>query len=73
MAWNSLAEFADMGGYALYVWAAYFMTGAALAWEGVMLVQRRARALQDLREQLRLQRGGSETSPHARHGAQTRP
>lgn len=56
MAWSTLAEFADMGGYALYVWGAYFMTGAALAWEAVMLIQRRVRAIVDLDEQLRLQR-----------------
>ena len=54
MAWSTLAEFADMGGYALYVWGSYIMTGAALAWEAMMLVQRRGRAIEELREQLRL-------------------
>jgi heme exporter protein D len=48
--WHSLADFADMGGYALYVWGAYAMAVGALAWEAVMLLQRRRRALQDLRE-----------------------
>ena len=56
MAWSTLAEFADMGGYALYVWGSYIMTGAALAWEAMMLVQRRGRAIEELREQLRLRR-----------------
>ena len=55
MNWHSLAEFADMGGYALYVWGSFAMTGAALAWEALMLAQRRRRALEELRDQLRLQ------------------
>ncbi len=50
MNWHSLADFADMGGYALYVWGAYAMVAGALAWELGMLLQRRRRALQDLRE-----------------------
>jgi heme exporter protein D len=51
MNWTSVAEFADMGGYALYVWGSYVMCAAALAWEALMLAQRRRRALQELREQ----------------------
>ena len=51
MNWSSLADFANMGGYALYVWGSYLMAAAALAWEGLMLQQRRRRALQDLRDQ----------------------
>ena len=31
--WNSLAEFLDMGGYALYVWGSYGMTVLVLAAE----------------------------------------
>lgn len=54
MHWNSLAEFSEMGGHALYVWGSYLMGGAALAWEGLALAQRRRRALEDLREALRL-------------------
>jgi len=50
MDWNRLAEFVDMGGYALYVWGAYLMTGAALAWEALMLVQRHQRAVDESRE-----------------------
>jgi heme exporter protein D len=54
MNWSSLADFADMGGYALYVWGSYLMTAAALAWEALMLALRRARALEALREAARL-------------------
>lgn len=49
MIWSSLPEFIDMGGYALYVWGAYTMTAVALAWEALMLVQRRRRALDEAR------------------------
>lgn len=48
MNWGSLAEFLDMGGHGLYVWGAYLMLAAGLAWELLMLVQRRSRALDDL-------------------------
>ena len=51
MYWNSLSDFAHMGGYALYVWGAYGMTAAALGWEALALVQRRRRALDAMREQ----------------------
>jgi heme exporter protein D len=53
--WSSWSEFADMGGYALYVWGSYAMAAVALAWEALMLVQRHRRAVQDLREQAQLQ------------------
>jgi heme exporter protein D len=55
MNWNSFAEFADMGGYALYVWGSYVMVAAALGWEALMLAQRRRRALDDAHEQAHLQ------------------
>ena len=55
MNWSSLPHFADMGGHAIYVWGSYFMVGAALGWEALMLAQRRRRAVQDLRDQTRLQ------------------
>lgn len=55
MNWSSFADFADMGGYGLYVWGSYLMTAVALAWEGAMLAQRRRRALEDAREQALLQ------------------
>ncbi len=44
MAW---ADFVDMGGDALYVWGSLAMCAAALAWEALMLVQRRRAALED--------------------------
>jgi heme exporter protein D len=50
MIWNSLAEFADMGGYALYVWGAYGMTPVVVGWELLSLVQRRRRATDELRD-----------------------
>jgi heme exporter protein D len=54
MNWSGLAEFVEMGGYGLYVWGSFVMAGAALAWEWVMLAQRRARALDNARELLLL-------------------
>jgi heme exporter protein D len=56
MNWTSLAEFVDMGGYALYVWGSYVMCAAALVWEALLLAQRRRRAVLDLRDQA-LQQG----------------
>jgi heme exporter protein D len=47
--WNSLAEFLAMGGYGLYVWGSFLVTAAVLAAEGLLLVQRRKRALAELR------------------------
>ena len=49
MNWASFAELAEMGGYGLYVWGAYVMVAAAVVWEGLLLVQRRLRALEELR------------------------
>ena len=49
MSWASLSDFAAMGGYALYVWGSYAVTAAALAWEAVLLQQRRRRAIHELR------------------------
>jgi heme exporter protein D len=47
--WASLADFAAMGGYALYVWGSFAMTAAAVVWEGLTLAQRRRDALDELR------------------------
>lgn len=49
MNWHSLADFLDMGGYALYVWGSFGMTAVVLGWEAVMLVQRRRRAADEVR------------------------
>ena len=56
MNWSSFTEFADMGGYALYVWGSYLMTAAALAWEMLTLLLRRARAVQALAENAQARR-----------------
>ena len=42
--WDSLAEFAAMGGHALYVWGAYGITAAALALEACQALRRARRA-----------------------------
>ncbi|GAB3386062.1 heme exporter protein CcmD [Massilia agri] len=42
MNWNSLQEFASMGGYGVYVWGACLVSFAALACE-TWLVHRRVR------------------------------
>ena len=49
MFWSSLSEFLDMGGYALYVWGSFVVTAVALGWEVVMLIQRRRRATEEVR------------------------
>lgn len=53
MNWNSLAEFAEMGGDAMYVWGSWAMAAAALLWEAAVLLQRRRIALGELRQHLR--------------------
>lgn len=59
MIWSNLADFASMSGHGLYVWGSFVMVVAAFFWEALMLVQRRKRALEDLREESRLR----ESSP----------
>jgi heme exporter protein D len=49
MYWKSFSEFIDMGGYSLYVWGSYLTTAVVLGCELLMLVQRRRRALEDVR------------------------
>jgi heme exporter protein D len=44
-AWNSIGEFLAMGGYGVYVWGSFGFCALALAFEGVMLSQRRRAAL----------------------------
>ena len=48
MNWHSWSEFAHMGGYGLYVWGAFAITGITLAAEVVQLLARRRQALQQL-------------------------
>lgn len=52
MSWEALADWFEMGGYALYVWGSYLMAGVGLAWEAAMVVQRRRRAIEELREDI---------------------
>ena len=42
--WKSWAEFADMGGYALYVWGSYAVAALALGSELMLLRRRRRQA-----------------------------
>jgi heme exporter protein D len=42
--WDSLAEFAAMGGHALYVWGAYGAAAAALGAEAWLVLRRARRA-----------------------------
>lgn len=56
---DALADLVEMDGYALYVWGSFVMAAAIAAWEALMLVQRRRRALEDLQELRRLQAGGA--------------
>lgn len=41
MVWNSVSEFLDMGGYALYVWGAVVVVFGFMAVEQVILAMRR--------------------------------
>lgn len=49
MQWQSMADFWAMGGYGLYVWGSFAVTAAVMAWEGLALRQRRAKALAEVR------------------------
>lgn len=65
-------EFFAMGGYAVYVWPAYAVFFAVLAWDWIAPVLRRRQLLNELRgriarEQLRRQR--SAQTPAPREGA----
>lgn len=54
MNWNSLGEFLDMGGYAVYVWGSLLMVAACLGGESWLLALRGRNA----RERLRRAAGG---------------
>lgn len=72
---DALADLVEMDGHALYVWGSFVMAAAVAAWEALMLVQRRSRALEDLQELQRLQAGGAgqaaaaETAGRREHAA----
>jgi heme exporter protein D len=48
MSWDSASDFVAMGGYGLYVWGSYAMVAVVAVWEGLLLAQRRRRALDEL-------------------------
>lgn len=49
MHWNSLSEFINMGGYALYVWGSFGATLLAMLTEPILIRKRRAEILRNLR------------------------
>jgi heme exporter protein D len=69
LAWDSLADFAAMGGYALYVWGSFGMVAVALAWELATLLQRHRRALEELAQQRELEAAGATAAATTRGGA----
>jgi heme exporter protein D len=46
MIWNSVSDFAAMGGYGLYVWGSYGVALLLMTVEPVLAARRRRRALQ---------------------------
>lgn len=46
--WQSWSEFANMGGYGLYVWGSFGVTGLVLAWEVAALALRRRALARDI-------------------------
>ena len=53
MQWNSVSEFFAMGGYALYVWGSFGITGAIMVAEMLQIRQQRMQLLYDLRTEVR--------------------
>lgn len=49
MQWNSLSEFLNMGGYALYVWGSFGVTMLAMLIEPIVIRNRRSTILRMLR------------------------
>lgn len=49
MHWNSLSEFLNMGGYALYVWGSFGATLLAMLTEPILIRLRRIEILRNLR------------------------
>ena len=49
MHWNSLSEFFNMGGYALYVWGSFGATLLAMLTEPIFIRKRRTEILRNLR------------------------
>jgi heme exporter protein CcmD len=59
----------EMDGHGIYVWGSFVMVAAAAAWETLMLVQRRRRALEDLHDRQRLQAGTAQSVGSHEHVA----
>jgi len=51
MNWSSASAFFDMGGYGLYVWGAYAVTGVAMLVEPWLARRRLRQALRDVATQ----------------------
>lgn len=49
MQWNSVSEFLNMGGYALYVWGSFGVTGAAMLIESLLIRTARKSLLGSIR------------------------
>ena len=56
---NQVAEFFEMGGYALYVWGSFGATALLMALEPVLLRSRRAEILRRLNRLARSRAGGA--------------
>lgn len=52
MQWGSVAEFAAMGGYGLYVWTSFGVTALCMLWEVLALRRRHAAAREGTRKLL---------------------
>lgn len=50
---KTLGEFLHMGGYALYVWSAYGLAGAVLAWNALAPLLRERELRRELAARLR--------------------
>jgi heme exporter protein D len=62
-------EFFAMGGYAMYVWPAYAVFFAALAWDWIAPLWRRRQLLNELRGRVARERLRRERSATQREGA----
>lgn len=49
MQWNSISEFLDMGGYALYVWGSFGATALVMVVESLLIRSRRRELLRNFR------------------------
>jgi heme exporter protein D len=56
----SIAEFFDMGGYALYVWGSFGVTALLMVLEPILLRQRRRAILKRIARMARLQEAGNQ-------------